>query len=320
MATKDTIMKYLTDRRLIMFDESEFVMNTNKKPMDGGVSCTFFACRAKEPDVGSQVSIKIVKQPISYYLRPQSETDYAEERLWQYFRRECCISKRNESHPNILKCLGVVNRFGGSVLPGIVSKDVAVGNLKDFVLQDRRATITTKIQLMRDVANSLAFLHERMVIHRNLRCNKIYVDIQDGKLIALLGDFSCAKDFDDLLPEEDFLPTRSMILTMAPECLQNRNNHKDDFDNGAGDMWSFGCTMVEVLARTVTEHAWPGYGGMASEALECGQRPPRLATFPPWDEAWNFIHDRCWELDPSKRITAREAVVELEELLKSAPS
>lgn len=86
-----------------MYDESEFVMNTNKKPMGGGVSCTFFACRAKEPDVGSQVrqvylvvsvyiltttkfsfqvSIKIVKQPISY-VRPQSVTDYFEEQLWQ---------------------------------------------------------------------------------------------------------------------------------------------------------------------------------------------------------------------------------------------
>lgn len=66
----------------------------------------------------------------------------------KYFKRECCILKRHEAHPNIQKCLGVVNQFGRSLLPGLVSKDVAVGYLKAFVFEDERATNRTKVQLV----------------------------------------------------------------------------------------------------------------------------------------------------------------------------
>jgi len=211
-----------------------------------------------------------------------------------------------------------VNRFAGNKLPGLVLKDVAVGDLKAFVSEDERATNTMKVQLMRDVAKGLAFLHERRVMYRNFRCKKILVDIQDGKLVALLSDFGSAKDFDDLLPFEYQLPLKVSHSWMAPEFTQTPDC-MHDFDNSTGDMWAFGCAMVEVLAPPGL--IWPsGYDGVdVYYALTRGKRPPRPAVFPPWEEAWNFIHDRCWNLDPEKRITSREAVVELEALLKTVP-
>ncbi len=67
-------------------------------------------------------------------------------------------------------------------------------------------------------------------------------------------------------------------------------------------------------------HAWPSdyTPDMISRALDLYERPPRLATFPLWDDAWNFIHDRCWNLVPPLRISARKAIVELDALLKTA--
>ncbi len=166
----------------------------------------------------------------------------------------------------------------------------------------------------------------------------ILVDVRDGKLTALLSGFGSGEDFQavKLLPVGKSL-FLMLLRWMAPEYLQN-DDQAYEFDNGAGDMWVFCCTMVEVrpsffrtFMMTVLmacaqvlagiEIIWPSTYGEEDikKALESGERPPRPATFPPWDEAWNFIHDRCWNLDPKKRITSREAVVELEALLKTVP-
>lgn len=160
------------------------------------------------------------------------------------------------------------------------------------------------------------------------------VDIQDGNLVALLSDFGSGQDFEQMIHVENSTSWESLHWT-APERWRLENVESI---NGAEDMWAFGCNMVEVgfflffylrnngseyifpkvLARTWC--VWPAdYQEYIPSAFKSGKRPPRLATFPPWDEAWNFIHDRCWVLDPAKRITAREAVVELETLLKTVP-
>ena len=73
----------------------------------------------------------------------------------------------------------------------------------------------------------------------------------------------------------------------------------------------------QVLA--VTEHVWPERL-MVPELWHPGMRPPRPAKFPPWDAAWDFIHDRCLAIRPEERISAEEAVEELERLREASPS
>jgi len=320
MSTRHTILKFLTGRGVNMYDESEFVKDNDKEPAEEGTSWTYFARRAKVPDEGGRVCVKVLKLTRDDFMRQLTSNECAGKETWHYFRRECCISKRIEVHPNIQTFLGVVNEFDNSALPGLVFKEVAVGDFQTFVFEDPRATTPTKLQLMRDVATGLAFLHERGIIHRKLRCSKILVDIQDSKLTALLSDFSSAQDVGgDIIPNECYLQLRTSLPWTPPEYRQfGRISCKDDYDFGAGDMWSFGCIMVQVLARTV--HAWPSdyTPDMISRALNLYEKPPRLATFPLWDDAWNLIHDRCWNLVPPLRITARKAIVELDALLKTA--
>jgi len=318
MSVKDNITIFLMDHGLKFFEESEFVRENREPISTGGVACRYPVSRAKEPDVDSQAVIKVfMRSPELRILAEEARNkEFAQEKTWQYFKRECCIFKleRSEEHQNIQKCLGVVNGFAGSKLPGLVFKDVAVGTLQFFVFRDQRATNTTKVQLMRDVANGLAFSHDREVNHRNLRANNILVDIQDGNLVALLSDFGSGHDFEQMIHVENSTSWESLHWT-APERWRLEDVERI---NGAEDMWAFGCTMVEVLARTWC--VWPAdYRDYITSALKSGKRPPRPATFPPWDEAWNFIHDRCWVFDPAERITAREAVVELEALLKTVP-
>ncbi len=62
--------------------------------------------------------------------------------------------------------------------------------------------------------------------------------------MALLSDFGSAKDFGDLLPIENSTK-RVSLQWLAPELVED-SDRMHDFNNGAGDMWAFGCTMVEV--------------------------------------------------------------------------
>ncbi len=66
--------------------------------------------------------------------------------------------------------------------------------------------------------------------------------IPDGMLVALLGDFGSAKDFEDLQVLD--IQNSTVETTLAynsPE--QVRNPHNVD---GVKDMWSFGCVALEV--------------------------------------------------------------------------
>lgn len=79
------------------------------------------------------------------------------------------------------------------------------------------------------------------------------VDIHNGKLAALLSDFDSAKDFDDLLPRESYdVSLKLSHHLMAPEYCDDVDL-QDSFDNGAGDMWAFGCVMVEVRSNFVVQ-------------------------------------------------------------------
>ncbi len=64
--------------------------------------------------------------------------------------------------------------------------------------------------------------------------------------MALLSDFGAVKDFGGLirlpLMTGEPLPPYQWA---APEYRQYTDPHAD-FETSTGDMWAFGCTMVEV--------------------------------------------------------------------------
>ncbi|KLO08638.1 kinase-like protein [Schizopora paradoxa] len=321
MDLKASIMERLTENGIKIWDASAFVRDERRDPITkGGVASRYFArCVVKGPNEGLKVTIKILSTTNRDRILAEefNNKGLVRERTWQYFKRECCILKRGEVHPNIQKCLGVVNGFEGDSLLGIVFKDVVFNDLREFIFSSNLATNATKLQLMRDVARALAFLHDNEILHRDVKSINVLVDIQDGKLVALLSDFGSAKDFINVLPIKNST-TRSSLQWMAPELIEDPLR-MHDFEKGAADMWAFGCTMIEVLGRTRSVWTFSDDNDEIQEALEAKKRPERPPTFPQWDEAWKFIHDHCLNPAPSERISSRKAVEELGTLLETAP-
>ncbi|KAK1556852.1 hypothetical protein Q3G72_013413 [Acer saccharum] len=90
----------------------------------------------------------------------------------------------------------------------------------------------------RQILHGLKYLHDRNVVHRDIKCANILVDASG---YVKLADFGLAKA-TKLKEVKSFQGT---AFWMAPEVVNNENK-------GYGiqvDIWSLGCTVLEMLTR-----------------------------------------------------------------------
>lgn len=121
--------------------------------------------------------------------------------LFQYFKRECCISQRGEGHPNIQRCVGIVTGFAGCDFPAIVFKDVAVSDLQTFVFKNALATNMTKVHLV-----SLEFVVDRISRLLNLQC--VGIDAGCRKRVGISCVLSRSSCSMSILTLNNWLSTR----------------------------------------------------------------------------------------------------------------
>jgi len=300
--------------KIKIYEQAHFVKDPNT-PFDSKDDCitTYVAHDSKDPTCRVMVKkfMRVVEGSILSLHSEQREL--VEKRMWTYFKRECRVwNLGGEEHPNIIKFLGLMMQAENQI-PAFVTQLASHGNLFKYISVGRAKTLelSSKIKLLCDVADGLSFLHERNVIHRDLKTSNIMLNrIPDGMLVALLGDFGSAKDFEDLQVLD--IQNSTVETTLAynsPE--QVRNPHNVD---GAKDMWSFGCVALELLTCSIG--VWPiGYSReMIQSTLEDGQHPPRPSSVSEANEVWIFIDNRCWCKEPRKRVTASQASLELKQL------
>eukprot|EP00754_Rhynchopus_humris_P044380 Rhum_TRINITY_DN4114_c0_g1::Rhum_TRINITY_DN4114_c0_g1_i1::g.13281::m.13281 len=90
------------------------------------------------------------------------------------------------------------------------------------------------------VLQGLAFLHGHSVIHRDIKGENVLLDSSG---CVKLADFGCAKDITGQSRKTAAKTCVGSPYWMAPEIIQNeRYDHK-------ADIWSVGCTTVEILNR-----------------------------------------------------------------------
>ena len=104
----------------------------------------------------------------------------------------------------------------------------------------------SRLQIMQ-VANAVAYIHERGIVHGDLRCDNISVDRRT--LSALLSGFHHAVLFDannelGSLVEHAALdtPDISLLPWMAPELAKSGGRDR----TFASDVFAFGRTCFEV--------------------------------------------------------------------------
>ncbi|XP_019150370.1 PREDICTED: mitogen-activated protein kinase kinase kinase 1-like isoform X2 [Ipomoea nil] len=153
-----------------------------------------------------------------------------------------------------------------------------------YHLQDSQVSAYTK-----QILHGLKYLHDQHVAHRDIKCANILVD--DSGFVKL-ADFGLAQ----IIKLNNVQSITGTAFWMAPEVVRGRNSNWL-----AADIWSLGCTVLEMLTRQ------PPYFH-----LETVQALFKIANGKPPDvpstlssNAQDFIH-KCLQVDPNARPTASQ--------------
>ncbi|KAK8951993.1 Mitogen-activated protein kinase kinase kinase 1 [Platanthera zijinensis] len=142
----------------------------------------------------------------------------------------------------------------------------------------------------RQILNGLQYLHERNVVHRDIKCANILVHASGS---VKLADFGLAKEMSNL---NDLKSCKGSVYWMAPEVVHPKKTY-----GYAADIWSLGCTVLEMLTRQIPypqvewQHAFYMIGRGDQPPIPC-----HLST-----EAKDFIR-QCVKVDPNSRPTAAQ--------------
>ncbi|XP_064986040.1 mitogen-activated protein kinase kinase kinase 1-like [Musa acuminata AAA Group] len=154
-----------------------------------------------------------------------------------------------------------------------------------YRLQDTQVSAYT-----RQILYGLKYLHERNVVHRDIKCANILVHANGS---VKLADFGLAKEITKF---NVLKSCKGSVYWMAPEVVNPRKTY-----GPACDIWSLGCTVLEMLTRQIPypNLEWT----QALFRIGRGEQPP-IPSYLSRD-AQDFI-SQCVKLNPSDRPSASQ--------------
>ena len=157
----------------------------------------------------------------------------------------------------------------------------------------------------RQISQSLIELHENRVIMLDLKPANVLIDEHQEAFLADFGISTIIKATQSLAPNTSIKGT---LHYMAPEAWD-----KDKVSTYKTDMWSLGCTVLELLTGEVP---WSGLGQpeIMMEVVMKQQRP----AFPDDLHAdVKALLERCLSHDPEQRPSSQEFYEEAQKLQRS---
>jgi serine/threonine protein kinase len=138
------------------------------------------------------------------------------------------------SHKNIIKLYGVRQSEG---LMEIFMEYVSGGNISSVIKQFGVLTETQARIYTIQILDGLIYLHDKKVIHRDLKGDNILVEV-DGTV--KLADFGTAREVQGTQGVAKTVTGTTSF--MAPEIIKGSGY------NTAVDIWSLGCCVLEMLS------------------------------------------------------------------------
>ncbi|RKP01277.1 hypothetical protein CXG81DRAFT_12205, partial [Caulochytrium protostelioides] len=114
------------------------------------------------------------------------------------------------------------------------------------------------------ILSGLSYLHERGIIHRDIKGANILID-KDG--VAKISDFGISKQAEALVAYRRVtrMSMQGTLYWMAPEIARGEGYSANV------DVWSAGCLVLEMLTG---HHPWYGIKGNTIYLLGMGKTPP----------------------------------------------
>jgi len=246
-----------------------------------GTGSTGALYRARDPRIGREVAIKLVREG----------TDNPDIR--NRFAREARSAGRL-SHPNIVTVYDIGTHDG---LPFIAMEYVPGRTFADLIRERAPLALARKLQMMEEVCAGLAHAHEAGIVHRDIRPANLIVG-RDG--IVKILDFGIAKLLDSGLTQPGVM--LGAMNYMAPEQITGVAVDR------RSDVFAAGAVLYELLSY---EQAFPG--GLQTAVLGHilnGAPVPLREHCPDLDPALVRIVEQALEKDPARRFQSAEELQE----------
>ncbi|XP_020180902.1 mitogen-activated protein kinase kinase kinase 3 [Aegilops tauschii subsp. strangulata] len=157
----------------------------------------------------------------------------AKQRIVQ-LEHEVSLLSRLE-HDNIVQYYGTDKEDGKLyIFLELVTQGSLAALYQKYCLQDSQVSAYT-----RQILNGLNYLHQRNVLHRDIKCANILVDANG---LVKLADFGLAKEMSILSQARS---SKGTVFWMAPEVAKAKPH------GPPADIWSLGCTVLEMLTGKV---------------------------------------------------------------------
>ena len=190
----------------------------------------------------------------------------------------------------------------------IVQRFLPGGDLDKFIEDGQRMKKRQAWQLIYDLANALAYLHENRIVHRDIKPANILFD-EAGR--AFLSDFGLVRELD----ATRFTETQALVgtpLFVVPEVLDGANHEM------AGDIFQFGLVVHYALtgnhryckAESFHKYVLALSDGNESELLDDTELPS------PFDE----LVAHCCQANPHMRLKNGTALLHYIEQLPRDPT
>ncbi|XP_050382875.1 mitogen-activated protein kinase kinase 5-like [Argentina anserina] len=218
-------------------------------------------------------------------------SDHEDSVLCQIFEEVQVL--REVDNPNVVKCHNMFNHNGEiHVLLEFMSR----GSLKGKHIHNEK----TLSNLARQILTGLAHLHSRRVAHRDIKPANLLINTRNEVKIADFVGRVLAKTMD---------PWNSCVgnvAYMCPERINTDLNQGKLYNAYAGDIWSFGVSILELYAGRypfpVDRYKEGSWSSLVWAICMC-QPPeaPQTAS----TELKHFIAC-CLQRDPQKRMSAAQ--------------
>ncbi|KAM5564737.1 mitogen-activated protein kinase kinase kinase 5-like [Rosa sericea] len=200
---------------------------------------------------------------------------------------------RTLKHPNI------VQYYGSEVIDDhfyIYLEYVHPGSINRYV-QDHFGAMTESVirNFTRHILRGLAFLHDTKTIHRDIKGANLLVDASG---VVKLADFGMAKH---LSAHSYNLSLKGSPYWMAPEVIKAVIQNDGDPNLAlAVDIWSLGCTIIEMFNGKPPWSEFEGPQAMFKVLHRTPDIPEKLSA-----EGKEFL-SLCFKRNPAERPSAKK--------------
>lgn len=236
---------------------------------------------------GEMIAVKQVEMPST-----ESDRESARQRSVINALRSEIETLKDLDHANIVTCLGFEETHEHL---SIFLEYVPGGSIGSCLRKHGKFEEDTVSSFLNQTLQGLAYLHNKGILHRDLKADNLLVDYHGT---CKISDFGTVRRSTDIYNNVENMSLQGSIFWMAPEVMSlSRKGY-----SAKVDIWSLGCVVLEMLAG---RRPWSDEEAVQAMFKIGAERraPPVPSDCRLSKPAAHFLRN-CFEIDPDRRPTA----------------